>query len=291
MMGEREFEDLLRSVSRSFYLTMRYLPAAMRPAISVAYLLARVSDNVADVSSAPPEQRRAVLRLMRAVLSGQADAADLEELFMRLQAPALAGSPSEQVLLRLYGDWLWRLEQLPPEQGTLVRRVLVTIIGAQLEDLEPAVDLSTEEQTLRYCDGVAGCVGVFWTELGFAALGGGFAPPEQRVLMAEAGRRYGRGLQLVNILRDEEEDAARGRRYFAAAERERWCSRAERYLRDGVDYARRLRAFRLRFATLLPALLGLGTLRLLRARQGTERVKLPRRAVYAAMLAAAWRSL
>lgn len=291
MTGEREFEDLLRAVSRSFYLTMRYLPAAMRPAISVAYLLARVSDNVADVSSAPPEQRRAVLRLMRAAVSGQADAEALEELFMRLQAPALASSPSEHILLRLYGDWLLRLEQLPPEQGELVRRVLVTIIGAQLEDLEPTVDLGTEEQTLRYCDGVAGCVGVFWTELGFASLGRGFAPPELRALMAEAGLRYGRGLQLVNILRDEEEDAARGRRYFAAAERERWCARAERYLRDGVDYARRLRTFRLRFATLLPALLGLGTLRLLRGRRGTDRVKLPRRAVYAAMLAAAWRSL
>src|ERR1044071_3439434 len=48
--------DLLRQVSRSFYLTMRVLPAAIRPQVSLAYLLARTSDTLADTQRS--EERR-----------------------------------------------------------------------------------------------------------------------------------------------------------------------------------------------------------------------------------------
>ena len=57
-----------------------------------------------------------------------------------------------------------------------------------------------------------------------------------------------------------------------------------------VDYARRLGMFRLRFTAMLPALLGLKTLRLIAQRTGDERVKITRGAVYSAMLNAAWLS-
>ena len=40
--------DILESVSRSFYLTLKMLPAAVRPQIGLAYLLARTSDTIAD---------------------------------------------------------------------------------------------------------------------------------------------------------------------------------------------------------------------------------------------------
>ncbi len=40
--------DLLKRTSRSFYLTLRVLPAAVRPQIGLAYLLARTTDTVAD---------------------------------------------------------------------------------------------------------------------------------------------------------------------------------------------------------------------------------------------------
>lgn len=288
--ADREFEALLKRCSRSFYLTLRLLPAELRPVLSLAYLLARISDNVADVSRAPVEQRRAVLLLMQQVMQGRADADDLDELGRRLAAPALAQTPTEYVLLRRYGDWLLRLEQLPAEQGALVRRVQTTILQGQIEDLE-APSFTEEAQTLRYCDMVAGCVGAFWTELGYAAMPERFADPAMRELMAQEGLRYGRGLQLINILRDEAEDAERGRRYLAGPSREVWCDRAERYLRDGIDYAGRLRSFRLRLATMLPARLGLRTLELLRRRKGTERVKISRRAVYAELLTTALRAL
>ena len=40
--------DLLKATSRSFYLTLRVLPAAVRPQIGLAYLLARTTDTIAD---------------------------------------------------------------------------------------------------------------------------------------------------------------------------------------------------------------------------------------------------
>ena len=44
-------EDLLRATSRSFYLTLRVLPGGVRPQISLAYLLARTSDTIADAQA------------------------------------------------------------------------------------------------------------------------------------------------------------------------------------------------------------------------------------------------
>jgi len=41
-------DHLLSAVSRSFYLSMRFLPREMRPGVAVGYLLARATDTVAD---------------------------------------------------------------------------------------------------------------------------------------------------------------------------------------------------------------------------------------------------
>ena len=47
--------SLLKSVSRSFYLTLRVLPTGMRDPVGLAYLLARAADTIADTSLIPPE--------------------------------------------------------------------------------------------------------------------------------------------------------------------------------------------------------------------------------------------
>ena len=40
------FRDILKGVSRSFYLTLRVLPAELREPIVLAYLLARAADTL-----------------------------------------------------------------------------------------------------------------------------------------------------------------------------------------------------------------------------------------------------
>ena len=46
---------LLRDVSRSFYKTLAILPGSIRPQISLAYLLARTTDTIADTEIVPVE--------------------------------------------------------------------------------------------------------------------------------------------------------------------------------------------------------------------------------------------
>ncbi len=300
-MGEDLTGALLKSVSRSFYLSMGTLPPEMRRGVSLGYLLARATDSVADASSAPLAQRREVLTSMGRAVAGEATAPERRALCARLagEMAAAQSHESESRLLQRFGEALEALEAASLVEIRLVRRVLATIVEGQLWDLtffESSPSVENDEQTLRYTYMVAGCVGEFWTELGYAMLGGRFAPEARRELMLKAGVRYGRGLQLINILRDADEDAARGRCYLVG-NHHRWLGRAERYLADGVDYARRLRGLRLRFATLLPALIGKKTLALLQREEagskkpGGGKVKIPRRAVYACMLRAAWLSI
>ncbi len=300
-MTEDLTTDLLKAVSRSFYLSMRFLPPAMRRGVSLGYLLARATDSVADTSAASSARRAEVLRQMGAAVCGQMSSEAEAVLFSRLQGEMAEAQTcrAEAVLLQRFGEALAALRACPEAEQLLVQRVLATIVEGQLWDIqyfEEHACVTSDEQTLDYTYWVAGSVGEFWTELGYATMGERFAASSRRELMLKAAIRYGRGLQLVNILRDGGEDAARGRCYLASA-RSRWFSRAARYLADGVDYSRRLGRFRLRFASMLPALIGQKTLRLLRrheiAQPGGQwrKVKIARRAVYACLLKAACLSI
>ncbi len=291
--------DLLKAVSRTFYLSMHALPPSMRRGVSLGYLLARATDSVADTSAAPAAQRSEVLGQMGQAVCGQLPAADEQELLCLLQGEMAEAqqNPAERRLLQRFGEALAALRTCSEEEQRLVQQVLTTIVEGQLWDIcyfESNASVCSDEQTQQYTYRVAGCVGEFWTELGYATMGAGFAVPASRELMRQAAVRYGRGLQLVNILRDAEEDAARGRCYLCSS-RGRWLARAERYLADGVDYSRRLGSFRLRFASMLPALIGQKTLALLRchetAQPGGQKLKIARRAVYACLLRAACLSI
>ena len=298
---------LLKAVSRSFYLSMVWLPPAMRRGIALGYMLARATDSVADTSTAAPGKRAEVLRQMRRAVLGTLPPDELSLLLKELRGEMADAqtNPSEATLLRRFGECLEQLELVSEAELQLLRRVLSLIVKGQLWDLSYFDDHKVVEsagETMRYTYLVAGCVGEFWTDLGLSTLGKGFCAPERRDIMAQAATRYGQGLQLVNILRDIAEDAARGRAYLASFREksetytcqdslEIWRNRAFWYLRDGLDYARRLGAFRLRFTAMLPALLGQKTLRLIAQRAGRERVKITRSAVYASLLHAAWLSM
>lgn len=286
---------LLKAVSRSFYLSMVWLPPAMRRGIALGYILARATDSVADTSTASLEKRMLVLQQMGGAIAGELPAEEMGGMLCLLRGEMAEAQEkeSEATLLRRFDECLVQLQQVSPAERVLLRRVLATIVEGQLWDLvyfSGKVSVESDEETRRYTYMVAGCVGEFWTDLGLATMGGKFCNPERRDIMVQAGIRYGQGLQLVNILRDMQEDAARGRRYLCS-DPVIWMNRAERYLNDGLDYSRRLVAFSLRFTAMLPALLGLKTLRLIRQRAGSERVKITRSAVYACLLQAAWLSV
>src|SRR5579862_6479902 len=97
--------DLLRETSRSFYLTLRVLPAKIRPQIGLAYLLARTTDTIADTGVLPLEQRLGALEQLRERILGNAGpAVDFSEVAQRQEWPA------ERSLLERCGETLAMLE-------------------------------------------------------------------------------------------------------------------------------------------------------------------------------------
>ena len=58
--------ELLKRVSRSFYLTLRVLPRSLRDQIGLAYLFARSADTIADTDMLAQERRLQYLQQFKA---------------------------------------------------------------------------------------------------------------------------------------------------------------------------------------------------------------------------------
>src|ERR1035441_6861668 len=122
--------DLLKATSRSFYLTLRVLPARVRPQIGLAYLLARTTDTIADTELVPPAQRIHALQLLRErILGSRAEPGNFGELAQH------QGSPAEKLLLEKTEAGLALLETLSSADLKLVRDVHTTITSGQELDL------------------------------------------------------------------------------------------------------------------------------------------------------------
>ena len=302
---------LLRDVSRSFYLTLRVLPEAVRTPISIAYLLARTSDTIADTDLLPAKNRLDALDQFRARIEGSIGTIDLGELARRQSLPA------ERVLLSRIEETLSLFTALPPADQSLIREVLRTIIAGQTTDVrrfnstgEKIIALQSDAELETYTYQVAGCVGEFWTHICRAHL---FADEsiDDRQQLAD-GRRFGQGLQLINILRDLPRDLRAGRCYLpqdrlasiglrpedllisANATRLRplfdeYLRLAKSHLQAGWDYTSRIphSYCRARLACAWPILIGQKTLRLLEANNPIDprfRLKVSRPSVWAMMV-------
>jgi farnesyl-diphosphate farnesyltransferase len=207
--------DLLKATSRSFYLTLRVLPAAVRPQIGLAYLLARTTDTVADTEILPVEQRLEALKKLRERILGQHSAPLNFSAFAREQ-----GAPAEKSLLERSEEALVALQSFSNADQQLIRNVLATITSGQELDLqrfnaatpENLIALQTAAELDDYTYRVAGCVGEFWTRICRAHLFPEARLDEKQLILD--GIRFGKGLQLVNILRDLPADLKNGRCYL-----------------------------------------------------------------------------
>ena len=227
-------EDMLRGVSRSFYLTLRVLPKDLRHLVGLAYLLARAADTIADTSAGTspmaPAQRLELLLAFRDQVRGPASIQALGRIERALaQGPASPEEtaqesrgwvPEEQNLLSSLPEVFALLEALPEEDGRLVRSVLATLTYGMESDLinfpgEDSGQIAALEATSdqdRYLYHVAGCVGQFWTEISMAHVSK-LGRWDQNA-MCELGVRFGKALQLTNILRDVPRDLRQGRSYI-----------------------------------------------------------------------------
>ena len=204
---------LLASVSRSFYLSIRLLPREIRAPIGLAYLLARASDTIADTAEASVEARLNHLSaLEKMIRTGRV--AGLAELQSEIRAP----DPKENALIASLDRCLEWLATLESKDHGEISAVLQKIIHGQTLDLERfgegsrVVALQSAEELEEYTYLVAGCVGEFWTRVCLQHF------PDCSHLglveLRQLGANFGKGLQLVNILRDLPADLQQGRCYL-----------------------------------------------------------------------------
>src|SRR6184192_3582611 len=279
---------ILLSVSRSFYLSIRFLPAQLSERIALAYLLARTTDTVADTAKISRSVQIETLKMLADGIQGKGSrdvVVDLVASFVPLQE-----NESEQQLLESLPDCLAWLERMEQADRTDIRVVLEKITHGQMLDLQRFDNsqeiraLSTADDLDEYTYLVAGCVGEFWTRLCFRHVRN-FAGLSEDEMLA-LGKRYGMALQLINVLRDTGSDLRAGRCYFpefelraahlipsqilSESERfqpvyESWLEKAKAGLECGMQYSRAIQNGRVRAATVLPALIGARTLALLHA--------------------------
>ncbi|MET3820947.1 farnesyl-diphosphate farnesyltransferase [Burkholderia sp. PvR073] len=308
--------DLLKNVSRSFYLTLRVLPDGMREPVGLAYLLARAADTIADTALVAPERRAALLTDLRDEIERLGDGAALSralEDVTRMQTDS-----HEHVLLASMKPMLALLRAQPDADRASIRKVVATLTSGMEFDLRTFPDeqsgqvasLPNRDELDRYTYLVAGCVGEFWTDMTGAhtraARGWDFAD------MREKGIRFGKALQMTNILRDCAKDLRIGRCYLPddvlAAHRVGVAdlmspdasARARGVLvellratlaqyRDACLYTLAIprRFVRLRLACLWPIMIGLETLELLAGHDAwldpARPAKVPRKRVYRIM--------
>ena len=212
--------DLLRQVSRSFYLSLAILGRPLREPLGLAYLLARAADTVADTRLVARAERIHHLQTLRHAYAGRpADTGSVAQACVPHQI-----HEAERRLLERVDAVLAAVAALPAADLERVRAVLTTITDGMLFDLDrfPGEDatalaaLDTLEDLDHYTYLVAGCVGEFWTDLHLAhrpRLAGWDA-----ATMRATGVRFGKALQMTNILRDVPTDLAHGRCYLPARE-------------------------------------------------------------------------
>jgi farnesyl-diphosphate farnesyltransferase len=266
------YERLLKKLARTFALSLRILPASIRPALSLAYMLARASDSIADAATAPTFQRLALLRA-------------LPDSFPE-KSPDLGLTGDERDLVVRFPDLLKALDAMPA--AAEIKDAWRVILRGQIFDLErfePSADgeppqpLSPDE-LVEYTQLVAGSVGEFWTRLSFRHIPDYATKPLDEMLTL--ARTFGQGLQMVNILRDRRRDADLGRVYIPDERFYPEMQRASKLLEAGQSYASAVKSRTLRAACKLPLDLARQTLALVAEHPLGLRVKVPRYKVWIA---------
>jgi farnesyl-diphosphate farnesyltransferase len=192
---------VLQETSRTFVLPIRQLPAGLQEAIASAYLCMRAIDEIEDHPHLECMEKISLLRQISQRLQAHTSVEDFPpDAFLACFAPHQASLP--EVTLRL-ADWVCLA---PEEIAPRIWEATATMAERMASWVEDGWGMQTEDDLDRYTYGVAGATGILLCDL-WAWAGG-----EQ--LHRAAAIQFGRGLQAVNILRNREEDLARGVDFF-----------------------------------------------------------------------------
>ena len=227
----------------------------------------------------------------------------------------------EKTLLMHSPEIIALLEQAPAFDRGQIQLTLETITRGQEQDLERFGNgselkaLNSAEELDNYTYHVAGCVGEFWTHLTRHHCFPNSKIEDSQFLTLAI--RFGKALQLVNILRDLPNDLEQGRCYLPTADLamaglkpadlrdaanwpklepvfQRWLNLANEHLAAARQYTLMIphEHYRLRLACAWPILMGKRTLHLLQVGNPLEpdtKRKISRREIRGIVWSTVWR--
>jgi len=207
-------EAALPQVSRTFAPTIRMLPEGLRLPVTTAYLLCRIADTVEDSETLSLNQKKNMLQAYSQIFLKK------EETALQSFLDALANFPQETADDRLVHD-LGKVMRVyrsfsPVMQSHIAKWVVEMSLGmhkyAQSLHKKRYSFLKSMKELDEYTYYVAGTVGYLLTEL-FSYYSKKITPPIRGKMEKLAGS-FGKGLQLVNIIRDMTVDLRRGQSYI-----------------------------------------------------------------------------
>ena len=204
----------LKQTSRTFYIPIARLPGELQNAVASAYLCMRAIDEIEDT---PDLDNYTKAKLLRSISLRMQEVTNLDD-YLRIGSDLV---PYANVLPEVslsIGEWA----SLAPE--TIAPRVC-DATAAMADRMaywsERNWQIDTEVELDRYTFSVAGAVGLLLSDL-WSWYDGTITNRTQAIA-------FGRGLQAVNIVRNQGEDLQRGVSFVP----EGWSDR------DVQDYARR----------------------------------------------------
>ena len=210
-------DDLLLETSRTFALTIPLLPEPTRRATCLAYLLFRISDTFEDASTWTREERIVALQAWCAILRNPSSwSTEARELTTAWLAKKPSTHDGYLRLVAAIPDVLAEVRRLEDGPRAIVvdhairsAQGMADVLGRA--DADGWVRLQSLAELREYCYIIAGIVGELLTSLFLHD-----APrlaAETDTLRAHE-RAFGEALQLVNILKDEQDDESEGRRFL-----------------------------------------------------------------------------
>src|SRR5438094_289885 len=136
MTTDHVTRGLLRSVSRTFYLSVRILPRSLREIMGVAYLLARASDTIADCENAAVAVRLRRLTDFGTMIQVSSNSVAVGNIQRDIQPK----SEGEQTLIAGLPEVLERFHAFKPWEWKETQELLANIIRGQSNDLRTFPD-------------------------------------------------------------------------------------------------------------------------------------------------------
>ena len=206
--------ETLKQTSRTFYIPIARLPGELQDAVASAYLCMRAIDEIEDT---PDLDNQTKVRLLRSISLRLQEISDIKDYELIGEDLKLHTGVLPEVSLSI-GEWA----SLAP--NTIAPRIwdaTAAMADRMAYWAENNWTIETEADLNRYTFSVAGAVGLLLSDL-WAWYDGTETNRSQAIA-------FGRGLQAVNIVRNQAEDSLRGVNFVP----EGWTNQ------DVQSYARR----------------------------------------------------